>query len=452
MSEEPDWIENGPNIIKPIPGPKARKIIDRDEKVISPSYTRAEPVVGEEGWGVYLKDVDGNVFLDLSSGMFVMNYGYSNPGIVEAVKKQAGKLSHFAGTDFYYEPQVKLAEKLVKITPGRFNKRVYYANSGAEAVESAFKCARWHTRRPLMITYRGAFHGRTFGAMSLSSSSSKHQKHFAPLVPGARFMPYPYCYRCPFGEEYPGCNFLCIEYIRDALTHEIQPMDVAAVITEPIQGSNGYIVPPKEYYPIIKEMCEENDWLFISDEVQASIGRTGKMFGIEHWDIEPDIICMAKALGGGFIPMGAIIAKDEIMDWEAGTHASTFGGNILGCAAAIAGIEFLEKEKLHERAGKLGEFAIKRLSEIMEDHSLIGDVRGKGFMIGVELVKDKGTKEHAIEERGELIRTSLNKGLITFPGGKSVIRIAPSLNIKREDLEKGLNIFEEALTEVEKNV
>ncbi|KXB00050.1 hypothetical protein AKJ42_01865 [candidate division MSBL1 archaeon SCGC-AAA261C02] len=452
MAKKPDWVKDGPNIVKPIPGPKAEKIVKRDEKVISPSYTRSEPLVGEEGWGVYVRDVDGNVFLDLSSGMFVMNYGYSHPKIVQKVQEQVGKLTHFAGTDFYYEPQVTLAEKLIDITPGDFKKRVYYGNSGAEAVEAAFKCARWHTRRPLMITYKGAFHGRTFGAMSLSSSSSRHQKHFAPLVPGARFMPYPYCYRCPFNQSYPGCDFSCVEYIRDSLAKDTPPTDVAAVITETIQGNGGYITPPPEYYPMIKEMCEENDWLFIVDEIQTGLGRSGKTFAIEHWNIEPDIICMAKALGGGFIPMGAIVAKEEVMDWQRGTHASTFGGNLVACAAAIAGLEVLEKENLDKRAEKLGEFARDRLGEMKEDYKLIGDVRGKGLLIGIELIKNEKTKERATEEQEKLIQTALNKGLIVFPGGRSVIRLAPSLTIEREDLEKGLNIFEESLAEVQKSV
>ncbi|MBS3815008.1 MAG: acetyl ornithine aminotransferase family protein [Hadesarchaea archaeon] len=449
MTEKPDWVKNAPEIKKKIPGEKAKKIIDRDKEIMSPSYTRSEPLVGEEGWGVYVRDVDGNVFLDLSSGMFVMNYGYSNPKIVKAVQNQANKLTHFAGTDFYYESQVSLAEKLAEMSPGETKKRVFYANSGAEAVEAAFKCARWHTRRPRMIAYKGAFHGRTFGAMSLSASSSQHQKHFAPLVPGTSFMPYPYCYRCPFGEEYPGCDFSCVEYIRDSLAKDTPPEDVAAVITEPIQGNGGYITPPPEYYPMIKEMCEEHDWLFIADEIQTGLGRSGKDFAMEYWDIEPDILCTAKALGGGFVPMGAIVAKEEVMDWEPGTHASTFGGNILGCTAALAGLELLENENLTEKAKELGEFARKRLSEMEEEFELIGDVRGKGLLIGIELIKDEKTKERAVEEQKELIKTAIDKGLIIFPGGRSVIRLAPSLTIEKEELSKGLDIFEESIAEVD---
>lgn len=450
MTEVPEWVKYGPKVFKPLPGPWAQKIIEHDERVISPSYTRAEPLVGKEGWGVYVRDVDDNVFLDLSSGMFVLNYGYSHPRIVQAVHEQVKKLAHFAGTDFYYEPQVTLAEKLIKITPGKFKKRAFYTNSGTEAVEAAFKCVRWHTRRPRIIAYTGAFHGRTFGAMSLSSSSATHLRYFSPLVPGVSFMPFPYCYRCPFGQAYPGCDFLCIEYIREALAKFIPAEEVAAIITEPIQGNSGYIIPPPEYYPMIKEICDEHDWLLIADEIQTGLGRTGKMFAMEHWGIEPDIICLAKALAGGTIPMGAMITREEAMDWERGAHASTFGGNLVACAAALAGLEILEKEKLTERAADLGKIALKRLEEMKEKHKLIGDVRGKGLLLAVELVKDPKTKERAVKARDALVRTALNKGIIVFRGGRSVIRLAPPLIISRKDLELGLNIFEEALTEVEK--
>ncbi|MCD6248488.1 MAG: acetyl ornithine aminotransferase family protein, partial [Hadesarchaea archaeon] len=438
-----------PRVVGPIPGPRAQEIIARDKRVMSPSYQRAEPVVGEEGWGVYVRDVDGNVFLDLSSGMFVLNYGYSNPKLVRAVQRQLAKLTHFAGTDFYCEAQVKLAEKLVKITPGKFSKRVYFGNSGAEAVEAAFKCARWHTRRPRMIAYTGAFHGRTFGAMSLSSASSKHHKFFAPLVPGVSFMPYPYCYRCPFGQSYPGCDFLCVEYIRDSLTKTIPAEEVAAVITEPIQGNSGYIIPPPEYYPMIKEICDEHGWLFIADEIQTGLGRSGKMFAVEHWGVTPDIVCVAKALAGGIAPIGAMIGNSEVMDWEPGSHASTFGGNLLACVASLAALEILEEENLVEKAKVIGEWTLKRLQEMREEHRLIGDVRGMGMLLAIELVKDRDTKEPAVEERDAVVREALNRGLILFRGGRSVIRIAPSLTIGKKELELGLDILDDSIAEVE---
>lgn len=420
----------------------------RDKRVLSPSYTRAEPIVAEEGWGCYVRDVDGNVFLDLSSGMFVLNYGYSHPKLIRAVKQQATKLTHFAGTDFYYESQVELAEKLVDLTPGNFAKRVYFGNSGAEAVEAAFKCARWHTRRPRMIAYTGAFHGRTFGAMSLSSVNIVHHRYFSPLVPGVTFMPYPYCYRCPFKQSYPGCDFACIDFIRESLEKVVPPEEVAAVIAEPIQGSSGYIIPPPEYYPMLKELCEEHDWLFIADEIQTGLGRTGKMFAMEHWGVVPDIVCVAKALAGGMAPIGATIARAEVMDWEQGAHASTFGGNLIACAAALAGLDILKKQKLVKRAAMLGALALKRLREMGERSNLVGEVRGKGLLLAVEMVKDKRTKERAIKERNAVVKAALDRGLIVFRGGRSVIRIAPPMIISRGELELGLDILDDALREV----
>lgn len=450
MPEKPDWVEKGPHVEGKVPGPIAKKIIERDEKILSSSYTRSEPLVGKEGWGSYVRDPDGNVYLDLSAGMFVLNYGYSNSYIIDKVKEQAERLAHFAGTHYYYELQLDLAEKLAEITPGDWNKNVFYTNSGAESVEAAFKLVRWHTRRPQIISYRGAFHGRTYGALSLSSGRSQHRKFFAPMVPGVSFMPYPYCYRCPFGEDHPGCDFACVRYIEESLEKNVPPEDVGAVITEPIQGNSGYITPPPEYYSMIKELCEEHEWLFISDEVQTGLGRTGKMFAMEHWGVDPDIVCVAKAFSGGTVPIGAVIAREEIMDWEPDSHASTFGGNLLGCTAAMAGLELLEKENLVEKSREKGKLAEKRLEEMKEDHPLVGDVRGMGLLRALELVKNPDTKERAMEERDEVIHEALNKGLITFGGGRSAIRLAPPLTIDEEDLKQGLNILDEAISEVEK--
>lgn len=449
MAERPDWVKEGPKVSGKVPGPKARKIMERDEQYLSPSYTRSEPLVGKEGWGSYVKDVDENVFLDLSSGMFVQNYGYSNPHIVEEIKDQLDVLSHFAGTHYYYGSQVKLAERLADITPGDFSKKVFFANSGAEAAEAAFKLSRWSKRRPRMISYRGAFHGRTFGALSLSSGKSQHRKYFAPLVPGVSFMPYPYCYRCPFNEEYPGCDFSCVEYIRESLRKDVPPEEVAALITEPIQGNSGYITPPPGYFERVNELCEEHDWLFISDEIQAGLGRTGKMFSIEHWDVEPDITCVAKALSGGTVPMGAVIAAESEMSWEPDTHASTFGGNLLACSAALAGLDILEEENLVEKAEEKGNYLKDRLQEMRKSHEMIGDIRGKGLLRSFEMVKDRKTKERAVEERDELIHKCLEKGLIIFTGGKSSVRLAPPLIIEKEELEYGMDVIDETLSEVE---
>ncbi len=433
-----------------IPGPNARKLMARDERVMSPSYTRSDPIVGDEGWGCYVRDIDGNVFLDLSSGMFVLNYGYSHPRLIRAVTNQAAKLSHFAGTDFYYLAQVELAERLAKLAPGNFRKKVYFGNSGAEAVEAAFKCARWHSRRQRMIAFTGAFHGRTFGAMSLSSANVQHHRYFSPLVPGVSHMPYPYCYRCPFGDNYHNCGYQCVEFIKKQLGNVIPPEEVAAVITEPIQGSSGYIIPPPEFYPLLKELCEEHDWLFISDEIQTGLGRSGKNFSIEHWGVVPDIVCLAKALSGGMAPIGAIIADAKVMNWEPGTHASTFGGNLVACAAAIEGLKIIDEQKLIKRASKLGKHALKRFKEIEEKSKIVGEARGLGLMLALEIVKDKRTRKRGIKEREMLVKEALNRGLIVFRAGKSVVRIAPPLTISQRDLDLGIDILEKSLREVER--
>ncbi len=447
---KPAWVKGAPKIVTKIPGPKARELVTKDERVMSPSYTRSDQLAAEEGWGCYVRDLDGNTLLDLSSGMFVLNYGYSHPRIINAVIKQARKLTHFAGTDYYYPAQVELADRLAKLAPGASPKRVYFGNSGAEATEAAFKCARWHTRRPRMIAFTGAFHGRTFGAMSLSSTNVLHHRHFAPLVPGVSHMPYPYCYRCLFGETYPGCGFKCVDFIKDYLKKVIPPEEVAAVITEPIQGSSGYIVPPPEYYKLIKELCDQYGWLFISDEVQTGLGRSGKMFAIDHWGVIPDIICLAKALSGGVAPIGATIGTAEAMDWEPGAHASTFGGNIVACVAAIEGLKILDEQKLVKRAADLGERVMKRLKEMAEDSKIIGEARGKGLMMALEIVKDKRSKEHGAKAREMLVAECLDRGLIVFRGGNTSIRIAPPLIISERELDLGIDILEKSLREVEK--
>jgi 4-aminobutyrate aminotransferase len=442
-------MRKGPRIVTEIPGPNAKKIIARDRKVISPSCTREDMLVWERGSGCYLTDVDGNTFLDLSAGMFVLNYGYCHPEIVKAVKEQAEKLGHVPGTDYYHPLQVELAEKLAALTPGRFEKFVFFSNSGAESVEAAFKCARWHTKRPGIISFTGAFHGRTMGALSLTGSNSVHRERFFPLVPGVHFMPFAYCYRCPFGKTYPGCDFLCVEYLRRSLRTTLPPSEVGAIITEPIQGTSGYIVPPPEFFPMIAEICEEHGWLFISDEVQTGLGRTGKMFAIEHWGVTPDLVCMAKALSGGMVPIGATVGKKEVMDWEKGAHANTFGGNALACAAALAGIRILEKENLAERASKLGAKALRRLEEWKEKYGIVGDVRGKGLLLAVEFVKDKRSKKPAPEERDSVVREGIKRGVLVFRGGNSTIRIAPPLIIGEDELQLGLDLLEEAVKQVQ---
>lgn len=438
----------GPKVISPIPGPKAQKIIDLHKQHIMTTTIVPYPIVGCKAKGALVKDVDGNVYLDFSSAVAVTNVGHNHPEVVKAVKKQADKLIHFAGNDYYNELQVQLAKELTSITPGEFNKKVFFANSGAESVECAFKLARWHTKKIGMISFMGAFHGRSFGALSLSACKALHRRHFLPLVPSVVHVPYAYCYRCSFKLGYPDCGLWCVSYIEEVLQHSFPREDIAALIVEPIQGEAGYIVPPKEFLPKLEKICRENDFLFIADEVQTGFGRTGEMFACNHYGVQPEIICVAKALASG-LPMGATIAKSEVAEWDEGSHSNTYGGNMLACAAALAGLNVIKKENLCEKSSKLGDHALKRLNEFKEESSIVGDVRGKGLMIGIEFVKDKETKEKATKETEEISIEAFKKGLILLPVGTNCIRIAPPLNISQELLDKGLDILFEAIKKVE---
>ncbi len=418
--------------------------------MISPSYVRFYPLVVDRAEGSLVYDVDGNTYIDLNSGLAVMNVGHKHPKVMEAVKKQMEKLVHYSNTDFFYEPSVKLAEKLVEIAPGSSRKRVYFGNSGAEAVEAALKLSRWHTRRQYVIAFIGAFHGRTYGAVSLTASKPVQRRYFSPLLPGVIHVPYPYAYRCPFGTDDPEeCAQRTIEFIEEwVLGKYVPPEEVAAIFFEPIQGEGGYVVPPDNFFPELRKLADKYGILLVDDEVQAGMGRTGKWWAIEHWGVEPDIVTSAKALGSGF-PIGATIAKAEVMNWEGGSHASTFGGNPVSCAAGLATINVIEEENLLDRVTRLGNEVMKRLRELQGRSKIVGDVRGKGFMIGVELVKDKTTKKPAKKEAHEVMIRTWKSGVAVITAGKSVIRIAPPLNIPEEYLDKALSILEEKIKEVE---
>lgn len=432
-----------PQIRTELPGPKAKEVLERDEKYISPSYTRGYPLVAKSGRGMIIEDVDGNTFYDFAAGIAVCATGHSHSKVVEAIKKQADKLIHMSGTDFYYTEQVELAEKLVEITPGDFDKKVFFCNSGAEAVECGLKLARWYTRRVKMFAFLGAFHGRTMGALSLTASKSLQKERFAPFVPEVIHVPYAYCYRCAFGQTYGECNFECVLHLEYYMEKMAPPSDVAAVFLEPIQGEGGYIVPPPEYFGKLKRLCEENDILFVDDEVQAGFGRTGKMFAIEHWNVVPDIICLAKGIASG-MPLGACVASSEIMSWPSGAHASTFGGNPVSCVASLATIELLQKG-LIENAARVGEFMLKRLKEMQQKISLIGDVRGKGLMIACELVKNRKTKEPAKKEVEKILYDAWRNGVLLLPCGKTAIRFVPPLIVTEEQAAFALDVFEKAL-------
>ena len=387
-----------PFIRKPLPGPKASEYIRMDQTYVSPSYTRVYPLVVKRAKGLWVEDVDDNTFLDFTSGIAVCATGHCHPRVVQAIKDQADSLLHMSGTDFYYPPQTMLAEKLATLAPGKAPKKVYFGNSGAEAVEAGFKLARWHTRRELNIAFFGAFHGRTMGALSLTASKTIQRKHYSPLVPGITHIPYPDCYRCPYGGCYPKCGTECVNWLENTLFQTmIPPEEVAAIFVEPIQGEGGYIVPPLEFHTELHRVAREYGILLVADEVQSGMGRTGRMFAMEHFGVVPDIIAVAKGIASG-MPLGAMIAPAEIMDWEAGSHASTFGGNPVSCQAALATISLLE-EGLMKNAEIQGARLMAGLRELQKTYECMGDVRGMGLMVGVELVKDRKTKERAMTWR-----------------------------------------------------
>jgi 4-aminobutyrate aminotransferase len=441
---------SSPSIMTKLPGPNAKKVLKKDQRFVSQSYTRVYPLVVKKARGMWVEDEDGNRFLDFTSGIAVCNTGHCHPRVVKAIHRQAEELIHMSGSDFYYDLQSSLAAKLSGITPGAKEKRVFFGNSGAEAVEAAFKLARYHTRRPQVLAFLGAFHGRTMGALSLTASKAIHEKGFSPLVPGVTHVPYAYCYRCPYHHrQYPGCSAACVDWIReDLFKRSIPPEEVAAIFVEPIQGEGGYVVPPPEFHQKLYGLAKEFGILFVDDEVQSGMGRTGKMMAIEHWGVIPDIIALAKGIASG-MPLGATVSRSEVMDWVPGSHASTFGGNPISCRVALATIELLE-EGLIENAARVGGYLLENLKELQKRSPLIGDVRGKGLMIGIELVKDRQTKEKAGEERNSVVRTCFEKGLLILGAGENVIRFSPPLIITRREADTALSIFEEALIKIEK--
>jgi 4-aminobutyrate aminotransferase len=436
-----------PEIRTELPGPKARRMVERDERVTSPSYTRVYPLVVARGEGATIEDVDGNRFLDFNAGIAVCATGHCHPKVVEAINRQAANLLHMSGTDFYYPAQFELAEKLTQIAPGKFAKRVFFTNSGTEAVEAAFKLARYHTKRQNVIAFYGGFHGRTMGALSLTASKVTQRRGFGPLVPGVIHVPYA---DCRGGNHKPKAKDTAgsiIELIEETLfKKEVAPDEVAAIFVEPIQGEGGYLVPPPEFHRELRALCDRHGILFVADEIQSGMGRTGKMFAIEHWGVEPDIICLAKGIASG-LPLGAIIAREELMDWPPGAHASTFGGNPVACAAALATIALIEDE-LMANATKQGTFLLAELTKLKRTHPAIAEVRGKGLMIGFDIVAADGSP--APEEAERLVQLCFHKGLLLLRCGESAIRICPPLMVTREHCQTALSIMAECLEEMSK--
>ena len=438
-----------PDIKTPLPGPKAQALIDRDAKVVSPSYTRGYPLVIDRASGVAVEDVDGNVFLDCAAGIAVNSTGHAHPAVVQAVVEQATRFLHMSGTDFYYEPQVRLAEEIAAVAPMQGRVKSFFGNSGTEAIEASLKLARYATGRPNFIAFLGGFHGRTMGALALTASKTVQRRGFGPFMPGVFHAPYADCYRCPLGFTPETCAAECLDYLEhELLVHIVAPDEVAAVVVEPIQGEGGYLVAPDQFLQRLREITKTHGILVVDDEVQSGMGRTGKMFAIEFSGVQPDIVAIAKGIASG-MPMGISTARAELMTWPPGTHASTFGGNPVSCAAALATITLL-REHLIENAADVGAHLLAALKGLRGKHRLIGDVRGRGLMVGVELVRDRQTKERASEERNAVVTGAFNRGLLILGAGKNSIRFSPPLVLTRAEADTAVRIFDEALTDVEK--
>jgi 4-aminobutyrate aminotransferase len=417
--------------------------------VVSPSYTRGYPLVIARGSGATVEDVDGNVFLDCSAGIAVNATGHSHPDVVRAIATQAGQFVHMSGTDFYYDVQVRLAEALARIVPIHGGVRSFFGNSGAEAIEAAIKLARYATGRIGLIAFDGGFHGRTMGALSLTASQVVQRRGFSPLVPGVYHAPYPYLYRRPAGTTPEAYVADCLAYIETQLFQQIvSPDEIAAIVVEPVQGEGGYVVAPDLFLQGLRELTRKHGILLIVDEVQSGMGRTGKMFAVEHSGVEPDIVAIAKGIASG-MPLGVAAARADVMTWPRGAHASTFGGNPVSCAAAIATIELLDGG-LVANAADVGAYLMDRLQALAGRHRLIGEVRGRGLMIGVELVRDRETKERAIEERNAVVRAAFERGLLILGAGRNSVRFSPPLILTREQADTAARIFDEALSEVER--
>ncbi len=439
-----------PRISTPLPGPEAQKILALDKQYVSPSYTRDYPLVARRGQGAIVEDVDGNFFLDFAAGIAVVSTGHCHPDVVKAIHKQSETLIHMSGTDFYYPLLAQLAEKMAQIAPGKFPKKVAFGNSGAEAMEAALKIARYHTKRHRFIAFLGSFHGRTMGALSLTASKAAQRRGFGPLVPGVVHVPYPNSYHCPQSQRANECTFdcTCTDLIERQLFKTILPPDeVAAIIVEPIQGEGGYVIPPPGFLDELRRICDQHGILLIFDEVQSGMGRTGKMWACDHAGVAPDILVSAKGIASG-LPLGVTVARAELMNWGPGAHASTFGGNPVACAAALETIRLLE-EKYIANSARIGEHIMGRITDWPHKHKFVGQVRGRGLMIGIELVKSQETREPNAEVRNRIIERAFELGLLVLGCGESTVRLMPPLVIDREQADCAIDILDRCITEVE---
>ena len=436
-----------PRIVVPPPGPKAKAVVAQHDQWASTSYPKEYPLVIAGGERAMVEDVDGNRFLDFMAGIAVTSTGYNHPKVVAAVREAAGKFLHICGADFYFEGFARLCERLAKLAPGRSKKRVFLSNSGAEAVEGAMKLARHSTGRAAFVAFSGSFHGRTYGALSLTASKAVQRSGFGPFLPEVYHVPYAYPYRCDFCRGEDQCTRACVTSIEaDLFARRLDPKNVAAIVVEPVQGEGGYVVPPKGFLPDLRALCDRHGILLICDEVQSGVGRTGKMFACEHEGVEPDIITVAKGLGSG-MPIGALIAKESVMKWGPGAHGSTFGGNPVCCAAALATLDLVEGEFM-ANARTMGARLLAGAQRLSEKHRAIGEVRGLGLMIGIEFVKDRATREPYPELVGKLERMAFAKGLLLLGAGKSSLRLAPPLVVDEYDVDTALSIVDQCLVEL----
>lgn len=420
-------------------GPKSRKVIARDQRVVSPSYGRETSFVFQRGKGVWVWDPDGKKYLDFSAGIAVMNIGHANPAVERAIRRQLPLGTHAAFPDFFADLPVRFIETLLELVPRSLNS-AFLANSGTEAVEAGYKLARWHSSKKWFLAFENCFHGRTMGSLSMTNSRPVQRERFGPFLP-VRHVPFPNPYRSPFRDEEA-----LVEHCIQAILKAIRSLkgDVAGIFVEPIQGEGGYIVPPQGFFRELRKVCTDHSLLLCDDEVQAGNFRTGSFLALEGFGVTPDIVSISKAVGGG-LPLGAMLASSRTMDWPPGSHANTFGGNLLACAAGIAALNFMEKEKLGENARRVGQHILSRLEDMKSRSSIVGDVRGRGLMIGIEFVKDKRSKTYHPEARARILHRALEKGLVLLPAGKSVIRICPPLIITKEQADLGLDILKQAI-------
>ena len=440
-----------PHLVTALPGPKAKQIVKRDSEFVSPSYTRDYPLVAKTGHGAMIEDVDGNTFLDFAAGIAVVATGHCHPEVVAAIQKQASELIHMSGTDFYYPNMVELAEKLASIAPGQEPKRVYFGNSGAEAVEAAIKLAKYHTKRDKLVAFHGAFHGRTIGALSLTASRAVQRKGFGTLLSGVFHMPFPDTYRGTYGVRPETASADCLSYLENELfRRRVDPEEVAGIFIEPIQGEGGYLPAPADFLQGLQRICRKYGIMLVMDEVQSGMGRTGKWWAGDYAGIEPDIICTAKGIASG-MPLSAMIARASVMDWKPGAHASTFGGNPVCIAASLATIRLIEKQYM-ANAARMGEYIMRKTADWREKHKIVGDIRGRGLMIGIEFVRDQKTKEKAPELRNQIVERSFYKGLLVLGSGDTTLRLCPPLLIDEEQADFALRTLDGLISDIEREI